>query len=155
MTTTQIRPVATSKVTTNQGSNEILAKQRLSRPISPHLRIYKFEQTWFNGSVWNRITGSAMSAVFYIYFGTYLAAPLLGWHVEAASLISAFGALSPPLKGFIKFFMAWPFTYHLLNGIRHLTYDLGFGFAKYAIAKWAWIVWTSSLLSALGLTFAW
>ncbi|TDZ35666.1 Succinate dehydrogenase cytochrome B subunit [Colletotrichum spinosum] len=154
MSTTPVRPVATSKLSVEDG-NSILAKQRLSRPISPHLTIYKLEQTWFGPSIWTRITGGGLSAAFYVYFGSYLVAPLLGWHVEAASLVAGFGALPVAAKAGLKFLVAWPFTFHFLNGIRHLTYDFALGFAKPEIVKWGWVIWTSSLVSALGLAFAW
>ncbi|KAF0321829.1 Succinate dehydrogenase cytochrome B subunit [Colletotrichum sp. SAR11_59] len=154
MSTTQIRPVATAKVSVADG-NEILAKQRLHRPISPHLTIYKMEQTWFGASIWTRITGGGLSAAFYVYFGTYLVAPLLGWHVEAASLVSAAAAAPVALKAGLKFLVAWPFTFHFFNGIRHLTYDFALGFAKPEIIKWGWVIWSTSLVSALGLAFAW
>ncbi|KAJ4996508.1 Succinate dehydrogenase cytochrome B subunit [Colletotrichum sp. SAR 10_66] len=154
MSTTQIRPVATAKVSVADG-NEILAKQRLHRPISPHLTIYKMEQTWFGASIWTRITGGGLSAAFYVYFGTYLVAPLLGWHVEAASLVSAAAAAPVALKAGLKFLVAWPFTFHFFNGIRHLTYDFALGFAKPEINKWGWVIWSTSLVSALGLAFAW
>ncbi|KAK7452424.1 hypothetical protein CaCOL14_004662 [Colletotrichum acutatum] len=149
-----IHPVATTKLTPQDGL-ELLAKQRLSRPISPHLTIYKMEQTWFGASIWTRITGGGLSAAFYVYFGTYLVAPLLGWHVESQSLIAAFGALPLAAKGGLKFLVAWPFTFHFFNGIRHLTYDFALGFAKPEIVKWGWVIWSSSLVAAVGLAFAW
>ncbi|KAK2056355.1 succinate dehydrogenase cytochrome b subunit [Colletotrichum caudatum] len=154
MSTTQIRPVATTKLTPDDGL-ELLAKQRLNRPVSPHLTIYKIEQTWFGASIWTRITGGGLSAAFYVYFGTYLVAPLLGWHVESQSLVAAFGALPLAAKGGLKFLVAWPFTFHFFNGIRHLTCDLAKGFTKPEIIRWGWIIWSSSLAAAAGLAFAW
>ncbi|KAK1569578.1 succinate dehydrogenase cytochrome b subunit [Colletotrichum navitas] len=154
MSTTQIRPVATTKLNPDDGL-ELLAKQRLNRPVSPHLSIYKMEQTWFGASIWTRITGGGLSAAFYVYFGTYLVAPLLGWHVESQSLVAAFGALPLAAKGGLKFLVAWPFTFHFFNGIRHLTYDLVKGFSKPDIVRWGWIIWSTSLVSAAGLAFAW
>ena len=34
-----------------------------------------------------------------------------------------------PLGQVILFGFAWSLAYHLLNGIRHLAWDLGYGFA--------------------------
>ncbi|OLN89084.1 Succinate dehydrogenase cytochrome B subunit, mitochondrial 1 [Colletotrichum chlorophyti] len=154
MSTSQHRPVATTKLSPQDGL-DLLAKQRLNRPISPHLTIYKVEQTWLGASIWTRITGASLSGAFYVYFGTYLIAPLLGWHVETQSLVAAFGALPLAAKGGLKFLVAWPFTFHFFNGIRHLTYDFALGFSKPDIIKWGWVVWTTSLVSAAGLAFAW
>ncbi|KAG6312793.1 hypothetical protein E4U22_001538, partial [Claviceps purpurea] len=88
----QTRPVATAKVSQQDGQ-KILVNQRLQRPISPHLGIYKIEQTWLGHSAWTRITGCTLSGAAYAYFATYLIAPLLGWHLESASLVSAFAVL--------------------------------------------------------------
>jgi succinate dehydrogenase (ubiquinone) cytochrome b560 subunit len=41
-------------------SNEILNKQRLARPSSPHFTIYQPQLTWL-GSIANRVTGSGLS----------------------------------------------------------------------------------------------
>ncbi|KAF3359861.1 hypothetical protein VdG1_05070 [Verticillium dahliae VDG1] len=55
--------------------------------------------------------------------------------------------------GGIKFLVAWPFMFHCINGVRHLTYDLGLGFAKKQIAQYGWIVWGSSLVAGLYTAF--
>ncbi|KOS16990.1 Succinate dehydrogenase cytochrome B subunit [Escovopsis weberi] len=144
--------ISTAKVTPKEG-HEILAAQRLNRPISPHLGIYKIEQTWFGASAWTRITGITLSGTAYLYFATYLAAPLLGWHVESAALASGFAALPLAAKGGLKFALAFPFTFHFINGVKHLVYDLGIGFQKTQIKKGEMALWVSSVLGALGLAF--
>merc|ERR1711988_1208764 len=72
---TQYRPIATVKQTPAEG-NEILAKQRLNRPVSPHLGIYKMNQTWLGSSAWTRITGCALSGVAYEHSFCFLGG---GW----------------------------------------------------------------------------
>jgi succinate dehydrogenase (ubiquinone) cytochrome b560 subunit len=57
-----------------QASDEILAKQRLNRPVAPHLSIYKPQITWY-GSALNRVTGVALSGAFYAFGALYLIAP--------------------------------------------------------------------------------
>jgi succinate dehydrogenase (ubiquinone) cytochrome b560 subunit len=53
-------------------SAEILNKQRLQRPSSPHFTIYQPQLTWL-GSIANRVTGSALSVreypllLFYVF----------------------------------------------------------------------------------------
>merc|ERR1712000_423111 len=108
---TQYRPIATVKQTPAEG-NEILAKQRLNRPVSPHLGIYKMNQTWLGSSAWTRITGCALSGVAYLYFGSYLVAPLFGWHLESASLAAAFAGMPFIVNGGIKFLLGFPFAMH-------------------------------------------
>ncbi|KAH6692500.1 succinate dehydrogenase cytochrome b560 subunit [Plectosphaerella plurivora] len=148
LSTSQTRPVATNKISPDE-ARSLLASQRLSRPISPHLTIYRFDQTWLGASIWTRITGNTLSAAFYVYLGSYLVAPLMGWHVESASVAAAFGALPLAVKGTIKFLVAWPFTFHAINGVRHLFYDMAKGFSKKDIKNWGWGIWGASLVSGL------
>ena len=103
--------------------------------------------------MWHRFTGVLLSGSIYVYASAYAFAPLLGWHLETASIAAAFAALPVLVKGGVKFLYAWPFVYHLLNGVRHLTYDLLMGFSRAQINRWGWVIWGSSLVSALGLAF--
>ncbi|GFP55594.1 hypothetical protein ACSS6W_009051 [Trichoderma asperelloides] len=152
MSTSQARPISTQKLTPEEGQ-QILVKQRLDRPVSPNLGIYKMEQTWFGASAWTRITGCALSGAAYVYFTAYLASPLLGFHIESAALASGFAALPFVVKGAIKFALAFPFTFHFINGIKHLVYDLGIGFAKAQIKRGEIALWISSILGGGYLAF--
>lgn len=145
-------PVATTKLTPPEG-DKILVNQRLQRPVAPHLGIYKMDQTWFSHSAWTRITGCTLSGAAYVYFTAYLAAPLLGWHAESASLASAFASMPFLLKGGVKFLLAFPFSYHLINGTRHLVFDLGKGFAKKSFTMAEKLVWSASGVLGLYLAF--
>ncbi|KAH7318157.1 hypothetical protein B0I35DRAFT_431447 [Stachybotrys elegans] len=148
----QSRRVATTKITPTEGS-EILANQRLNRPISPHLGAYKLDQTYFSASAWNRITGCILSGSAYAYFAGYLVAPLLGWHWESASLAAGFAALPFAAQAGLKTFFAFPFAYHFFQGTRHIVYDLGLGYAKQTIKSGEKLIWGLSAVSALGLAF--
>ncbi|KAI9884115.1 MAG: hypothetical protein M1823_004086 [Watsoniomyces obsoletus] len=132
------RPVSTQKITSESG-NELLAAQRLHRPVSPHLSIYRPQITWY-GSALNRITGSILSGGFYTYFAAYLVAPLFGWHLGSATLAAAFGGLPLLAKVVVKLGLAFPFTYHSLNGVRHLMWDLGLQMRNAQVAKTGWAV---------------
>ncbi|KAK4446625.1 hypothetical protein QBC34DRAFT_411081 [Podospora aff. communis PSN243] len=150
----QTRPVATQKLTPAD-ANSILAKQRLNRPVSPHLDIYDKSQTWFGGSIWQRFTGAGFSGAMYIFGASYLAAPLLGWHLESASIAAAMGALPLAAKGAIKFVLAWPFAFHALNGVRHLVFDTALvsSFKRRTIVQTGWYLWGASIVSGLYLAF--
>lgn len=83
----------------------------------------------------------------------YLAAPLIGWHLESASLAAAFGALPFAAKGALKFLAAWPFAFHAINGVRHLAFDMAVGFHRQTIIKTGWYIWGASVVSGLYLAF--
>jgi succinate dehydrogenase / fumarate reductase cytochrome b subunit len=93
------------------------------RPLSPFLTIYKWPVTMVT-SITHRITGVAL------YGGTLL---LAAWLTAASSGLEPYqtfvSAASTPLAQLILFGFFWALTYHLLNGIRHLAWDIGYGFA--------------------------
>ncbi|KAK1760167.1 hypothetical protein QBC47DRAFT_366576 [Echria macrotheca] len=151
-TTQQTRPVATQHLTPSEAQS-ILAKQRLQRPVSPHLDIYDKQQTWFGGSAWQRITGASFSGALYVFATAYLVAPLAGWHLESASLAAAMAGLPVAAKGGLKFLLAWPFVFHATNGVRHLLFDIGVGFKRRTIVQTGWYLWGASIVGGLYLAF--
>lgn len=149
--TTPSRPATTSSVTTSTGQ-EILASQRLQRPISPHLGIYRPQITWY-ASAFNRITGAVLSGGMYAFGAAYLVAPLFGWHLESASLAASFAALPVVAQVLFKGIVAFPFTFHSFNGIRHLVWDTGATITNQQVIYTGWTVVGLSVASALALTF--
>ncbi|KAI1329859.1 succinate dehydrogenase cytochrome b subunit [Xylariaceae sp. FL0255] len=149
----QTRPASSTKLTETEAQS-LLASQRLQRPVAPHLQIYDFQQTWFSASVWTRITGGLFTSGLYIFSISYLAAPLLGWHLESQSLAAAAASLPFAVSAALKFGLAWPFTFHLFNGTRHLVWDFAKGFSRPVIKQTNWAIWGASLLTALGLVAA-
>lgn len=133
-------------------ANSILEKQRLNRPVSPHLSVYRPQITWY-GSALNRITGSLLSGGFYVFGAAYLVSPLSGWHLDSVSMAAAFGSLSMAAKVAIKFGVALPFTYHGFNGVRHLMWDTGRGLDNKGVQRTGWAVVGLSVVSAAGLAF--
>jgi succinate dehydrogenase / fumarate reductase cytochrome b subunit len=94
-----------------------------ARPLSPHLGIYRWPVTMAT-SIVHRMTGLALAA------GTIL---LCWWLIAVASGPGAFNEFTSlattPLGQVILFGFVWSLAYHLLNGVRHLAWDLGYGFA--------------------------
>ncbi|KAL7266902.1 hypothetical protein RUND412_010531 [Rhizina undulata] len=124
--TIQIRlaaSVAPEKLTPAD-ENAILAKQRLNRPLSPHLTIYQPQLTWVMSGL-NRITGGIAAAAIYGFFAAYAVSPLFGWHLDSATLAASFGSSPVAAKVGLKALYALPFTYHSWNGVRHLLWDTG------------------------------
>jgi len=131
-------------------SYEILVAQRKLRPVAPHLTIYQPQIPWIMSGL-NRITGVALSGGLYVFGAAYLVSPLFGWHLDSATMASAFGSLPGIAKGLIKFTVAMPFTYHSFNGIRHLMWDFGLNFKNKSVVATGWTVVGVSVVSALGL----
>ncbi|EMC94264.1 hypothetical protein BAUCODRAFT_36733 [Baudoinia panamericana UAMH 10762] len=146
----QRRLAATANLSEAQATDEILAKQRLSRPVSPHLSIYRPQITWY-GSILNRITGSILSGGFYMFGALYLVAPYLGWHLETAVLAAAFAKWPLVVKFPLKAIVAWFFTYHSFNGVRHLMWDMASMISNKQVNQTGWAVVGLSTVAAVGL----
>ncbi|KAI1066615.1 hypothetical protein LB507_011092 [Fusarium sp. FIESC RH6] len=142
-----------TRLNPNEGQ-QILVKQRLNRPVTPNLSIYKIEQIWFSASAWTRITGLLVGGTAYLTLGAHAVAPYLGLGFDSAALVSAFGTLPFAAKAAIKFgLLGFPFSYHFFNGIRHLVFDLGFGYKKAQFKRSEAATWTLSIISGLALAF--
>jgi succinate dehydrogenase / fumarate reductase cytochrome b subunit len=93
------------------------------RPLSPHLQIYK-PQISTATSIMHRITGVALSV------GLLL---MVWWLVAAATGPRAFavaqGFIGSPIGLILMFGWTLALWYHFCNGIRHLVWDAGYGYA--------------------------
>lgn len=92
------------------------------RPTSPHLQIYKPQLTSAT-SIFHRFAGVSLA------IGTIV---LVYWLIAAAMGGEAFDtaeAIIGSIIGRILLFLwSLAFFYHLLNGIRHLAWDAGWGY---------------------------
>ncbi|OBZ72150.1 Succinate dehydrogenase cytochrome B subunit, mitochondrial [Grifola frondosa] len=102
-------------------SQEILNQQRLRRPSSPHFTIYQPQLTWLS-SIANRVTGSGLGVLLYGYALAYLVAPSV---FDSAHVIEVVAGLPDIVKYAGKTILAAPFAFHSLNGLRHLSWDMG------------------------------
>src|SRR6201996_8721727 len=95
---------------------------RIERPLSPHIQTYRWTLTMIM-SIIHRATGVAL------YFGTLL---LAWWLIAAASGPSAYSyvqAFTSSIIGrLIVFGYTWALMHHMLSGVRHFVWDLGYGF---------------------------
>ncbi|KAG8628386.1 hypothetical protein KVT40_004259 [Elsinoe batatas] len=148
----QRRLVETAKISPTEAQTSILARQRLQRPVAPHLGIYKPQITWY-GSALNRITGSMLSGAFYVYGALYLVAPLFGWQVGTAVMAAGFAKWGVLAKTAVKLPFAFFFTYHSFNGLRHLMWDLGKGVNNVSVQRSGWVAVGLSVVSAVALCF--
>ena len=146
----QTRGIETERLTPSSG-HKILVEQRKRRPVSPHLSIYRLQINYFT-SPFHRITGCLLSGAFYCFGAAYLVAQLFGWHLDSATLVAAFGNLPAGAKIAAKFVMAWPLTFHCVNGVGHLIWDTGRRYSKRAIVTQGWTIVGVSLVGAGYLT---
>ena len=104
------------------------------RPISPHLQVYRPQLT-SNLSILHRITG---------VFLTLGVVPLVGWLVAAAAGPAWFDCAQQVAGSIIGrtllFLWSAAFFYHLLNGLRHLAWDAGWGFELSTTYRTGWAV---------------
>ena len=108
--------------------------QKRKAPLSPHLQIYKPQITSVL-SILHRGTGIIL------YLGTFL---LVGWLTALStgpeSYACAKSWLHSPLGYLIL--MGWSFSlfYHMSNGVRHLAWDLGYGYDLNTVTRSGWLV---------------
>jgi len=145
--TTACRLAATEHASQSEAA-EILAKQRIHRPVSPHLAIYRPQITWIASSL-NRITGITLSGSLYLFGIAYLIAPYTGWHMETQSMVAAVAAWPMAVKAGLKAFFAFPFFFHSFNGVRHLAWDMGVGMKNQQVIRTGWGVVGLTVASSL------
>jgi succinate dehydrogenase / fumarate reductase cytochrome b subunit len=96
--------------------------QNKNNPISPHLQIYKWQISSLL-SIAHRIVGVInILAIILICFWSLL----LLFGNENYQLINFF--LNTFMGKFLAISLCWTFSFHVLNELRHLIWDLGYGF---------------------------
>ena len=94
-----------------------------TRPLSPHLQVYRFPLVAIM-SITHRVTGVALAV------GTILLAAWLGSGAYSPAAYAGMSAFLGSWLGYLLLF-GWSVAlyYHLCNGVRHLFWDIGKGFA--------------------------
>ena len=99
-----------------------LTGARRARPISPHLGIYRLTLTLVKSGL-HRITGFAL------YFGMALIA---WWLLATASGPNGYATfewfIGTIIGQIVLLGFTWAIVHHMLGGIRHLIWDLLYGF---------------------------
>jgi len=117
--------------------------QENKRPLSPHLGIYSW-QVSNTLSILHRMTGVALSLG---------ALALVAWVISISLGEDAYNAvtaiLSGPVGMLLLFGFSASFFYHMVNGIRHLFWDAGYGFEKNFARRSGWAALAVAVLLTL------
>ncbi len=115
-----------------------------NRPLSPHLQIYRPQITSVL-SITHRATGIVLS------LGVVL---LIVWLMAAAVGPDYYDDIQACAGSWLGYLFLFGFSaclfYHLLNGIRHLFWDVGRGFELETVTRTGWaVLFGTVLLTAL------
>lgn len=112
------------------------------RPLSPHLQVYRW-QAQMVSSILHRATGifNVLGALVFVCGLMHLASGPDSWAQFMECIRSPIGFL-------FLFAWSWTIAYHLINGIRHIVQDAGYGYSIPAFVRSSWI----SLIGSLVLT---
>jgi succinate dehydrogenase cytochrome b subunit len=115
-----------------------------TRPLSPHLSVYRMSRYTLVTSFANRLTGVGLSA----------GLPLLVYWLMAVaggaqSYARATRVLTSPFARLIYAALIVSFCYHLVAGLRHLVWDTGHGLERAQSQKSAWLVIAVSIVLML------
>lgn len=113
------------------------------RPLSPHISVYRWAYT-MTLSILHRATGLALSLALIA---------LVLWLV-------AIGLGPASYTAWVPWLASWPamvlyalaiiaLIYHFCNGLRHLAWDLGFGYERRDARTSAWVVIVATVVGAL------
>lgn len=115
------------------------------RPLSPHLQVYRWQIT-MTLSILHRVTGVALA------IGAFGIAWWLLAIAGGAESYAQFTALAASWPGRIVLIgSSYGLIYHLLNGLRHMLWDTGWGFRiqQFYATGWTVVVLSFVLTGAL------
>jgi succinate dehydrogenase cytochrome b subunit len=119
-----------------------------ARPTSPHLSVYRMSRYSLLSSITNRITGVILSVGLLV---------LVYWLMAVASsnreYLRAHEILSSGLFKLIYAGLLVAFCYHLVAGIRHLTWDTGRGMEREQARRSTYIVVAATVVLVVGLGY--
>ena len=118
------------------------------RPLSPHLQVYRWQITMVM-SILHRATGVALTAG-----ALCLAWWLLALAAGGEQYAHASALVASPFGLLMLFAFSLSLVYHLLNGLRHLMWDVGWGFEIPEIYRSGWTVAVLTVVFTVAIWFA-
>lgn len=119
-----------------------------ARPLSPHLQIYRWQLTMVM-SILHRVSGVILTVG---AFG--LAWWLLALAEGGERYARAATCIASPLGMLLLFGFSLALVYHLLNGLRHLLWDIGWGFEISETYRSGWVVAVLTVAFTAAIWFA-
>lgn len=120
-----------------------------TRPISPHLQIYKIQVTTFF-SIMHRFTGVLLFFLLIAsswYFILYV-------HFPRLFIVDYFNVLFSSIVAKLIYILSFvTFSYHFFNGIRHLFWDIGINLEITSVTTSAIVLTLVLLLSSIAFLF--
>lgn len=119
-----------------------------TRPLSPHLSVYRMSRYTLATSIFNRLTGLGLSLglLLLVYWLTAVAS-------GAQAQARATRLLSLPIAKLVYGALIIGYCYHFVAGVRHLVWDTGRGLERAQSRRSAWLVVLVSI--ALMLVLGW
>ncbi len=114
------------------------------RPLSPHLQVYRWPVTMLT-SILHRMSGVGLG-LGVLFLACWLVALSIG--EDAYNAVQAFHATY--LGRIMLLGFCWALIFHMLNGIRHLFWDVGLGFEPKAADRTGGVVLALSAILTLG-----
>ena len=117
-----------------------------SRPLSPHLTIWKWGPHMAI-SILHRVTGNGLATVGVMGVVWWLMAAAIGPDAYASFIKCA----TSPLGYLVMIGISWFFFQHMMSGIRHWVLDLGAGYELNTNKRWALMIPFLSTLATVAL----
>ena len=119
-----------------------------SRPLSPHLQVYRWQIT-MTMSILHRVSGVVLTVG---AFG--LAWWLLALAAGGDQYAHASALVASPVGLLMLFGFSLSLVYHLLNGLRHLMWDMGWGYDIPEVYRSGWAVAALTVVFTAAIWFA-
>jgi succinate dehydrogenase / fumarate reductase, cytochrome b subunit len=115
-----------------------------TRPLSPHLTVYRMSRYTLATSIANRFTGVALSLALLLLVYWLMAVAGGGRQFARAAWL-----LSLPVMKLVYAGLIVAYCYHLVAGLRHLLWDTGRGLERAQSQRSAWLVVVISIVLML------